>query len=460
MKLLDVMTSPWAILPDKLHEIRSIYETHMRSEKLDLKGLKREAKTIRGPDTENPDDLRGYAIDRGVAIIPVMDVLSKNRTFFSYLFGGTSMRDIGDALRNALQDSDVHSIVLHIDSPGGTVDGTEELTSLIFSARGNKPVVAYADGLMASAAYWIGSAADRIYIAGETTEVGSVGVVATHVDVSKQDEMWGEKWTEITAGKYKRIASMHAPLSDDGKAYIQGQVDEIYRIFVDSVAANRGLSVEQVLEAADGKVFMGRAAVDNGLVDDLKSLEDIITQLMEENLMNIEDLKSKHPDLYRAAYDEGRTAGAQEAQEAIKTEAFAAGKTEGLKEGADKERERITAMDDILIPGHEALLAECKKDHACSAADFSMKQAKAEQAIRATELDKIKGDAISTAAHAGAPAPGTEAGSTDHLPLEDRAKAEWNKSPDLRAEFKDNYNAYLAYEKNAAAGRIKIFGRK
>jgi len=153
MKLLDIMTSPWAIVPAKLGEIRTLYEAHMRSEKLDLKGLKREAKNIRSADTDNPDDLCGYLFDRGVAIIPVMDVLSKNRTFFSYLFGGTSMRDIGYAFRHALQDSKVHSIVLHIDSPGGTVDGTEELANAISAAKGTKPVVALADGMMCSAAY-------------------------------------------------------------------------------------------------------------------------------------------------------------------------------------------------------------------------------------------------------------------------------------------------------------------
>jgi signal peptide peptidase SppA len=462
MKLLDIMTAPWAIIPEKLHEIRAIYETHMRGDKLDLKGLKQAKKSGLSFTMDAPEEyLRGYSVDRGVAVIPVMDVLTKNRTFFSYLFGGTSMRDIGDAFRNAMNDQDVHSILLHIDSPGGTVDGTEELSNAIKAARGDKPIVTLADGTMASAAYWIGAAADRVMVAGETTQIGSIGVVGTHVDVSKQDEMFGEKWTEITAGKYKRIASMHKPLSDEGKAYLQGQIDEIYTVFVESVADFRGRSVEQILEAADGKVFLGRAAVENGLVDGMATLEDVINQLKEDHEMTIEEFKSKHSELYRMTFDEGRAAGAQEAQEATRTAAFAAGKIEGLNEGAATERDRLTEMDAILIPGHEDLLAECKKDQKCSAADFSIKQAKAEKLVRESELGKLKADAIPPVVHVAAPIPGATAeGGIDNLPLDQRAKAEWEKSPELRKEFGENFDSYLAFQKNVAAGRIRIFGRK
>ena len=464
MKLLDIMTAPWAIVPSKLHEIRAIYETHMRGNKLDLKGLKQERKSagLFYLGDEDSDDGRGYAIDRGVAIIPVMDVLTKQRTFFSYLFGGSSMRDIGDAFRRALQDQKVHSILLHIDSPGGTVDGTEELANIIRAARGTKPIVALADGLMASAAYWIGAAADQLYIAGETAEVGSIGVVATHIDVSKQDEQFGEKWTEVTAGRYKRIASAHRPLSDEGREYLQGQVDEIYRVFVESVAEFRGRSVEQVLEAADGKIFIGRAAIENGLVDGLATLDEIITLLEEDNQMTLEDLREKHPDLYRAAYEEGRTTGTAEAQERIRTEAYAAGKAEGLIEGATAERERVLGMDEVLIPGHEDLLAECRRDPKCSVADFLERQAKAEQRIRQDELAKITQAAIPPVAHATAPTPGTDAGGSaeDSLPIEQRAKLEWDRSPEIRKEFGENFDAWLAFQKNVAAGRIRIFGRR
>lgn len=459
MKLLDIMTSPWAITPNKLQEIRQVYATHLRGPKIDLKELKGNAAFGL---SESPDDLRGYAVDGGVAVITVADVLTKNRTLFSYLFGGTSMRDIGDAFRNAMSDQDVHSIVLHIDSPGGTVDGTEELANLISAERGRKPVVAVADGMMASAAYWVGSSADRIYISGETTEIGSIGVVATHLDTSKWEDDMGVKFTEITAGKYKRIASMHKPLSDEGRTYIQDQVDAIYKVFVDSVAENRGRSVEQILEAADGKVFLGRAAVENGLADDVATLDQVINQLQEDYQMNLEDLKTKHPDVYRAAFDEGRTAGSQEAQDQARTEALAVGKAEGLAEGRAAERKRISDMEAMLIPGHEELLAACREDESCTPADFAVKQAKAEKEIRESEKAKLVADAIPAVPHAAAPALGDEGSATSaDLPIDQQAKAEWDKSPEIRKEFgEENFAAYLAFRKNEAAGRVRVFGRK
>jgi capsid assembly protease len=459
MKLLDIMTAPWAIMPEKLQEIRAVYETHVRGPKLDLKDLKKGGGFAFTED--NPDDLRGYTVDRGVAVIPVTDVLTKSRTFFSYLFGGTSMRDIGDAYRNAMADQDVHSIVFHIDSPGGTVDGTEELSALIRSGRGTKPVVSVADGMMASAAYWIGSAADSIYVSGETTEVGSIGVVATHLDASRMEDSLGLKITDITAGKYKRIASMHKPLSDEGRAYIQDQVDAIYGIFVDTVAENRGRSVEQILEAADGTVFLGRDAIENGLVDGMATLDQVINQLQEESQMNLEELKTKHPDVYRAAFDEGRATGSQEAQEQARSEAFSAGKAEGITEGRTSERTRMSEMESMLIPGHEDLLAACREDETCAPADFAVKQAMAEKEIREKEKTKIAADAIAPVPPATPPAPGDDAAAVDSgLPIEQQAKAEWDKSPDLRREFGDNYGAYEAYRKSQAAGRVRILGRK
>jgi signal peptide peptidase SppA len=461
MRLLDIMTAPWAIVPGKLREIRAVYETHMRGPKIDLKELEKNSRSPFGP--ENPDDLRGYTVDRGVAVIPMTDVLTKSRTLFSFLFGGTSMRDIGDAFRNALADSDVHSIVLHIDSPGGTVDGTEELAAAIKAGRGTKPIVSVVDGMMASAAYWIGSAADRIYVSGETNEVGSIGVVATHMDISKWEETIGVKYTDITAGKYKRIASMHKPLSDEGAAYIQDQVDTIYGIFVETVADFRGCSVEQILEAADGKVFMGKAAIENGLVDGMATLNEVINQLEEDNQMDLQELKTKHADVYRAAFEEGRASGSQEAQETVRVAAFTAGKSEGQTEGKAAERKRIGDMEAMFIPGHESLLAACRQDETCSPADFAMKQATAEKAIREKETGNLTADAIAPLRHAAPPAPGEDAAAAaaeQNLPIEQKAKAEWDRTPEIRQEFGDNYGAYEAYRKNVESGRVKILGRK
>lgn len=443
MRILDIMNSPWAIIPSKLAEIRDIYQTHMKGDKIDIKAIKAEA-----------INQAAYSVDGGVAIIPVQSVLTKSRTFFSYLFGGSSMKDIGQAFQMAMEDVDVHSIVLAVDSPGGTVDGTHELSSQIMQARGKKPIVAVADGMVASAAYWVASAADRIYIEGPTVEVGSIGVVATHIDVSEQDRMVGEKYTEITAGKFKRISSAHRPLSEEGRASIQERVDGIYSVFVQSVAANRGRSVEQILEAADGRIYMGQAAVDVGLVDGEATLTNVINQLQEEYAMTLEDLKAKHPDIFTAVYDEGKAAGLAEGIESGKKAGFDAGIVEGLTEGQKAEQQRIKDVEAALLPGHEDLIKAFKEDGKTTGAEAMAAVFAAQKKMMEDQAVKLEQDAIKPAAAAAAPAADAQA-ADPNLPIEDQAKMEWEKNPELRNEFKlGGLSAYVAFLKNVANIRI------
>ncbi len=184
MKLLDILTSPWAIVPEKLFEIQSIYATHLRGDKIDLSGL--ESKLGKPLNNEQ----KSYELDRGVAIIAIDGVIAKKMNMFTRISGGVSTQILQKDFSAAMADPEVKAILLDVDSPGGTVDGTEDLARTIYEARqlGEKPIVAFTDGLMASAAYWIASSADRIYISGETPWVGSIGVVTSHIDYSKYEE--------------------------------------------------------------------------------------------------------------------------------------------------------------------------------------------------------------------------------------------------------------------------------
>jgi len=274
MKLLDIVTAPWMIAPEKFIEIKALYAAHMRGGKIDIKSI--ETKMAESIDT-GPGKGQ-YDIIDGAAIIPVKGVISKDLSFFSFLFGGASTREIALLITDALNNREVESIILDVDSPGGTVDGTQELAEFIFDSRGQKPMVAYTDGMIASAAYYIAAAADKIYISGDMPHIGSIGVVTSHVDYSKQDEQYGIKETEIYAGKYKRIASYTLPLSKEGKEYLQSQVDYIYSIFVNDVAKYRGVDVDKVLKnMADGKIFIGRQAIDAGLVDGVATFDRLLT---------------------------------------------------------------------------------------------------------------------------------------------------------------------------------------
>lgn len=271
MKILDILTSPWAIVPDKLYEIQEIYSTHLRGEKIDIAGI--EAKINVAPE----DDEKRYQVINNIAVIPLQGVIAKRMNLFSRISGGVSTELVGKDIKTVLADDNIKGIVLDIDSPGGTVDGTQELADTIFAGREIKPIVAYSDGMMASAAYWIGSAAHEIYISGTLNPIGSIGVVGTHVDYSAYEKKQGIKTTEIYAGKYKRIASQYQPLSKEGKQTLQDQVDYIYSVFVDEVAKHREKSSAKVLDdMADGRIFIGEQAINAGLVDGVSTFDRLI----------------------------------------------------------------------------------------------------------------------------------------------------------------------------------------
>lgn len=221
-----------------------------------------------------------YELRDGVAIIRLHGVLLRHEPSWSRLFDVTSTAFTGERLRLALNDSSVRAIVLAVHSPGGTVDGTQELARQVYAARRSKPIVAYAEGLMASAAYWIGAAADQVYISSETTELGSIGVVATHVDISRAEDARGLKTTEIVAGQYKRVTSMYQPLSQIGRSTLQEQVNQVYSVFVNDLATFRRATPETVIRSmADGRIFLGRSAIAAGLADGKTTLDALTSHL-------------------------------------------------------------------------------------------------------------------------------------------------------------------------------------
>jgi signal peptide peptidase SppA len=250
MTVIDILNSPWAIAPEKYAELRDLYERHAHGDKVDIAAL--EAQLGRPLDNK----YRAVEVVDGVAILAIEGLLAKRMNLMAAISGGTSTQLLQRDFSLAMSDPEVHSILLVIDSPGGEVSGTQEFCNQIFEARGKKPIVAVCEGMMASAAYWIGSSADEMYISSGTAQVGSIGVVASHADMSKAEANRGVKITEISAGKYKRVTSEHEPLSPEGRAELQDQVDQIYTVFVDDVARNRGVSSEKVLsEMADGRIF-------------------------------------------------------------------------------------------------------------------------------------------------------------------------------------------------------------
>ncbi|MBI5234464.1 MAG: signal peptide peptidase SppA [Deltaproteobacteria bacterium] len=266
-KVIDfIHGQAWAIVPSALESIQRVL---LQCEG-DVVSLSRLRASMPLPQ-HSPDNSsqRGYSVEGGNAIIPIIGPLEKRSSFWQMIFGGSSTQHIKNTIEMALADPSVQGLVLNIDSPGGVVDGVKELVDFIYESRGQKPIVAYVDGSALSAAYWIASAADKI-IAPETTNVGSIGVWTSHIDASKLHENLGLKKTYLYAGKYKVAGNEAAPLSGEDRDYLQGFVHKYYTIFVEDVARNRGVGIKKVMrDMADGKIFIGSDALDAGLIDKL-----------------------------------------------------------------------------------------------------------------------------------------------------------------------------------------------
>lgn len=275
MNILDILNSLWAIAPEKLNEICAIYAAHRNGEQADFKAIEAALGKPLGPG-----GAKAYTVQDGVAILPLEGVLSKRMSLFSQISGGQSYQSFQRELQQALDDPQVSAIILTIDSPGGQVDGAQAAADAIYAARRVKPIYAHVNGMAASAAYWLGSSASKVYIGSDTDQVGSIGVVTQHVDTSNAEHQRGVKITEIAAGRYKTVGSQHSPLSATDRNLIQDQLDHVYGVFVDSVARNRGVKVDAVLsKMADGRVFVGQKAIDAGLVDGKSTLSALIAKL-------------------------------------------------------------------------------------------------------------------------------------------------------------------------------------
>ena len=215
-----------------------------------------------------------------VSIIPVYGVIEHRSDWMTEMLGGTSVDGIRAALAADLADPAVKSIVLDIDSPGGTVAGLTELASDIRSARGgSKPIVAVANAFAASAAYWIAAQADEI-VATPSAQVGSVGVYAVHQDVSRMLDEMGVTTTLVSAGPHKVDGNEFEPLSDAAREDIQTRVDASYQQFLADVAAGRRVSVGQVEEKyGGGRVLTARKALAAGMVDRVESMSATLGRL-------------------------------------------------------------------------------------------------------------------------------------------------------------------------------------
>ena len=210
----------------------------------------------------------------GIAVIPVHGTLVRRSLGVDAASGLTSYSEIGARLEAALVDPQVAGILLDIDSPGGEAGGVFELADRIRVANELKPVWAHANDSAYSAAYALGSAASRLTLS-QTGGVGSIGVIALHVDQSVKDAKEGIAYTAIYAGSHKNDFSPHEPLSPEAATTLQAEVDRLHAIFVEHVAQGRGIDPDAIRGLEAGLLF-AEAAVASGLADAVVSFEQVV----------------------------------------------------------------------------------------------------------------------------------------------------------------------------------------
>ncbi len=320
-------SEPWAITETALQTILDIAARENESPEAVAAKLGRELQnTHRTTERE------------GVALIPVTGPLFRYANIFTMISGATSYEMLAQDFIAAVENPDIHAILLDIDSPGGEVNGCAELASLIYEARGSKPIIAYASGDAASGAYWIASAADEIVVS-ETSGLGSIGVVGVYR--KPREDKNGPQTIEIVSSQspFKRLD----PESDDGRARLQARMDAMAEVFVTTIARNRGIDAPQVLERfGGGDVLIGAHAVTAGLADRIGSLEKLVSQLAtanpalqrgfllsasqptpqpKETLMDVNSLTENHPDLLAQVQTDARNAERIRIQTVLESEA-------------------------------------------------------------------------------------------------------------------------------------------
>jgi signal peptide peptidase SppA len=268
--------TPWAILPSKLSAIVELVARRERGEDLDPE----EIRALVGAARQQQQPRAGS----GIAVLPIMGTLVQRASMLEQASGATSCEQIGALFAQALADPGIGTILLNIDSPGGNVNGIPELAAQIADGAKQKRVVAVANSLAASAAYWLASQAESLYVT-PSGMVGSIGVIAAHEDISGLLDRAGVTMSLITAGKFKGEMNPFMPLSDEDRAATQQQVDYYYGLFTRAVAHGRGTTAGAVQAGmGQGRVVNAPDAVRLGMADGIKTVDQVLAALANGRL--------------------------------------------------------------------------------------------------------------------------------------------------------------------------------
>ena len=278
--IAEFLSTPWALMPERLNAVSAViarWSSHAPATTEVLAGIDVD-KVTREARRQTATSVSGG----GIAVLPLYGVITQRGNMIEDVSGpgSVSTQKFASALRQALADESVSQILIDIDSPGGSVYGVAELADEIVTARAQKPIIAIANSLAASAAYWIGCSASEFYVT-PGGEVGSIGVWQAHFDYSQALAAEGVTPTLISAGTYKVEGNPYAPLEPEAQAFMQSRVDDYFLAFSKAVAKGRGVPIAQVRNGmGQGRVLGADAALEQKMVDGIVTLDETVRRML------------------------------------------------------------------------------------------------------------------------------------------------------------------------------------
>ncbi len=277
--IAEFLSTPWALMPERFNALTAVLARWSQGvpaseavmDRIDADRTAREARR----------QAVSSAAGGGIAVLPLYGVITQRGNLVDDVSGpgSVSTQVFAQALRQALADDTVSQILIDIDSPGGSVYGVSELADEIAAARTQKPVVAIANSLAASAAYWLGAQADELYVT-PGGEVGSIGVWQAHFDYSQALAAEGVTPTLISAGKYKVEGNPYAPLDEEAQGFMQSRVNDYYGTFTKAIARGRAAPIAQVRDGmGQGRVLGADAALAENMVDGVSTFDGVLKQM-------------------------------------------------------------------------------------------------------------------------------------------------------------------------------------
>ncbi len=251
---------------------------------------------LAAPSGYTPPERSPGRANAKVAVVPIHGTLVRRTIGLEAESGLTSYAAIASQIDAALASPDVAAILLDVDSPGGESGGVFDLADRIRAAAKVKPVWAVANDMAFSAAYALASAATKVFVS-RTGGVGSIGVIAMHVDQSEKDAQDGVRYTAVFAGDRKNDLNPHEPISDEAHAFLKAEVNRVYGLFVETVARHRGIEPSAVRDTEAG-LFFGQAAVAIGLADAIGTFDVALSQLLD-SVSPLPNLAASHSGHFR-----------------------------------------------------------------------------------------------------------------------------------------------------------------